>query len=124
MHNIETRIKEYIDNASTIKADWYNFVINDEFPVDERWRIFLLAPTDWKEVVSDSDVPLEAARHIFDSPYDDFNVDRGQTRKIDRIIEILHDKAISGKHAFTQVDLHACMEEAMIRCLGGWRWDW
>jgi hypothetical protein len=124
MNEIETRIHEYVKSASTIKTDWYTFITNKDHPLAERWRTFLLAPDDWRRDVDDSEVPLNHASCIFDSPYDDFDIDRHQSKSIDDIIERLQDKADSGKHKFTQDDVNACMEEAMLELIGRWTWDW
>lgn len=124
MNEIEKRITEYVKSASTIRNDWYSFITNKQHPLEERWRTFMMAPSDWKDDTEDSDVPLDHARYIFDSPYDDFNIDRHETKDIDSIIERLRDKADSGKYKFTQEDLVACMEEAMDKLINSWTWDW
>lgn len=124
MNEIEKNIKDWIDSGEYIRAEWYAFITNKQYPLQTRWRTFLFAPSLWKRDDDDSDCPLTIARQHFDSPYDHFRIDRHQTIYIDRMIDRLKTLAERDDNDFTEDDLHACMEEAMLELIGSWTWDW
>ena len=119
------RIQAYLNEASKIKPEWHQFVTGRSAPLAERWTTYWTAPKEWRGEINSSSFPAPCLELLFDSPYDDFNMDRGVTKSLKRIMEQVEDKlAYNDVKGLTQELIDQAKEEIMAKKLGEWKNDW
>lgn len=76
---LKIAIEDY--KKSVLKEEYLKFIKDENISLAQRWEIFRLAPSNWKE--TDSCIPhFEAERLLTNGEilwYDDFYIDRHQT---------------------------------------------
>ena len=119
------RVLQYLKEGETIKPDWTKFIVNKKIPLDERWEVFLAAPSEWSIDQNSGDIPIKCLSQIFDSPYDDFHMDRGSAMDMTELFEYLDQKLADGDpEKLTQKLIDKAKEEVMQANLGSWEYDW
>ena len=119
------RVQAYLNEANKIKPDWEKYVVDKTQPLDERWTTYWAAPKEWRIDVDSSNIPVDCLDSLFDSPYDDFNMDRSETKSLDDIINFVEEKLRDDEvDGLTQELIDEAKEEIMAEKLGEWEYDW
>jgi hypothetical protein len=116
------RIEQYLALANTIQPDWADYVIDKSQPLNDRWETFLKAPKEWRSEGQWTEIPFDCLCDVFDSPYDNFNMDRGNTMEVPELFDRLKSKVRQG--VITQAQYEEAQEEAMASRFGSWSYDW
>ncbi len=112
------RLEQFQNVIDGEKRIFEGYIKNKEYPLEDRWEIFIKAPDSLKEYQSwVIDLKGLTNNRTF-SWYDDFYVERYQTKDLDAdFIERVEEK-------FPEVDINSIKEQILENNLGSFRYDW
>jgi hypothetical protein len=118
-------IRDYKNCA--IKNRFIEYIQDKTIPMENRWEVFLEAPSDWKNhesYIQHFDVEKKLiSREI--SWYDDFYIEKNETVHMENVIERLEeDLEDFEKHGWTKDLISELKEEILQTNLGSFNYDW
>ncbi len=132
--DVLSRMKKVQESLEKSKLPFEQYIKNKEIPLDERWEIFILAPSEMKThenyLTSFDSLPNDFV--MYDGP---IHADRGNTIETKDMIENIQeslDEISSGdfyrddyyKNKFLEVDMNAIKEEILSKNMGSFDYDW
>jgi hypothetical protein len=128
---VHRMVEAYLKQGEMMVSIWQDTVRNTEFPVNDRWELFIIAPVSWHKTHTSARSPID---HIIGqrSPHDDYYMSRGQgiTAKDidDRIVGDWipddEDDALVDATFVTSEQHEQVREYLMQNLIGIWSWDW
>lgn len=128
------RMKKIQESLEKTKLPFEDYIKNKEIPLNERWDIFIIAPSEMKNhdnyLTSFDSLPNDFV--MYDGP---IHVERGQTIKTNDMIEEIEEELINiknddffrsdyYKNMFIAVNLDSIKEEILSKNMGSFDYDW
>jgi hypothetical protein len=114
-------VQGYLNQGKEIILAWREAVQNPTYDLNERWELFISAPSLWGNSLSSSD-------HILDSvighrsPSNFYYLSRGESMTAEHMIEFIQTKVTDGELPETTVD--EAKAHLMEHLIVSWCWDW
>ncbi len=121
------QINAYKESATELKQKYVNYIKDKSISLDDRWRVFESAPTDWKiheRYLQHFDVEDELlGRDIL--WWDDFDIEKGQTVNMQEWVNDLSNLKVLRAWGYEGDEVaNAFKEEVLSMNLGLFKYDW
>jgi hypothetical protein len=114
------KINVFLNDRDVIKQSFESYITNSNETLENRWKVFKLAPLELKNHESyivhfDAEKMVNGGEIIW---FDDFYFERYETIKTVRVIELMNEKG------YKKNIIDAFKQEILELNLGSFKYDW